>query len=171
MKPSEKFKPGTLIRPKRSLWYSEDALYSESARTRSSSFETGEVLYRTYESEIGKIWCNEGYRYPFELENTASSDWLYLLHKITIDDIYMVVKAPVFQEVPTYFKRDYTESGFKVSVSFLSMMVSFGEYNWEIPIIVSKDSYLAYKLLRTRQLHELFSSPDIWYSQIFDAIG
>jgi len=160
---SEKFKPGVLIKPK------EDRLHN-TLETQQAVFETGRVLYKTHETALGKIWVADGYRYTLEDEHKGS-DWKNFLHRVEPNDVYMILKAPAFCMIPKYFRRTYAELEKKHPICFLNMMVSYGQNNWEIPIVVSEASSLSRKLMYEKELGVLFSDPDIWYSQIFEPVG
>lgn len=166
MKPTEKFKPGTLIKPKKILWEQDTLRFNPIAEPQ---IVGGNKLYKTQEREVGKIWVEDGYRYTLEHPGNLPMNWEETyLHNIFFEDVYMVVQPPKFCDVPPYFHTFSRTQLSKKPVTYLGMIVSFGESLWEIPFVVWQDSHYAMKLALTMELHEMFESPDPWFSLLYE---
>lgn len=166
--PSEKFKPGTLIKP-RPFLFGEDGSYER--YWHGVTGEMADILFRTTGS-IAEMWCEDGYRHTWENKDNLPKNWQdVFLRQIQKEDIYMVVESPKFCKVPDYLTRlaKSTQKA-RQTITYLGMIVSFDVYNWEIPLVVLVDSFFLKKLCNRMQMHELFESPDPWYSFNFEVV-
>ena len=147
MKPSEKFKAGTLIKPKENFWH----LDGFNPLSHRNDMFSGVVLWNTKTNEIGHI----------------SEHKEHMLHNKGVDvgDMYLIITPPTFGKIPAFFNVE------RCGVTYIGMVVLFENRLWEIGIVVRTDDKFIKYMLKRYSYHQLFESPDRWFEIMYGVVN
>ena len=149
MKPSEKFKAGTLIKPKERFWHLDEF----NPLSNKNEMDSGTILWKTDSNEIGQILDYVEDMVP--------------IRGIDVGDIYLIVTPPCFSELPAFFKHG------KEAITYIGMVVLFERRLWEIGIVPRVDSGLVKYMYKRCSFSytNMFESPDRWFEVIYEVVN